>query len=75
MGRRQRRTVLPAAEPVLDQLKYEVAEDLGLLQEIEAKGWGDLTTRDAGRVGGEMVRRMIAAAEESLARERPQRSP
>lgn len=74
MARRQRRTVLPAAEPALDQLKYEVAEDLGLLPEIATKGWGDMTTRDVGRVGGEMVRRMIQAAEGSLARESPERS-
>jgi small acid-soluble spore protein D (minor alpha/beta-type SASP) len=58
----------------LDEYKYEVAEELGIPL---ARGYnGDLTAREAGRIGGhiggrlggQMVRRMIRLAEEQMAR-------
>lgn len=39
----------------LEQFKYEVASELGI------QTGADTTSRDNGRVGGEMVRRMIDA--------------
>lgn len=61
-------SVLPNA--VRDQLKYEVAADLGLLDDIEQKGWADMPTRQLGRIGGKiggnMVKVMIRMAEESM---------
>ena len=62
--------LLPHA--VRDRFKYEVAEELGLLNEIETKGWADMPTRELGRIGGtiggNMVKVMIRHAEETLAR-------
>lgn len=56
---------------VRDKFKYEIASDLGILDEIEQKGWGDMPTRQLGRVGGKiggnMVKVMIKYAEQSLA--------
>lgn len=69
MAKRSRETVVPRAELALDEFKYEVANELGLLEKIKSQGWGEMTTREAGRVGGQMVRRLIQAAEESLADE------
>lgn len=67
---RRGRGLLPAH--VLDRFKYEVAEELGLRDEIEAKGWADMPTRACGAVGGHiggnMVRVMIRYAEEALGR-------
>lgn len=34
--------------------KYELAERFGLTQALLAKGWGGLSARDAGRIGGAM---------------------
>jgi small acid-soluble spore protein F (minor alpha/beta-type SASP) len=63
-------SVLP--NEVRDKFKYEIASDLGLLDEIEQKGWADMPTRQLGRIGGKiggnMVKVMIKHAEESLAR-------
>ncbi|MCY0898296.1 MAG: alpha/beta-type small acid-soluble spore protein [Firmicutes bacterium] len=57
---------------VRDQFKYEIADNLGLTDALQQKGWGDMPTRDLGRVGGKiggnMVKVMIKYAEESLAR-------
>ena len=55
----------------MDQFKYEVASELGLLPKVEQIGWGDMPSRECGRVGGHiggrMVRVMIRHAEEALA--------
>ena len=61
--------VIAESRALLDRLKMEVAEDLNLMNFIEAKhrGYaGNLTTRDTGAVGGHMVKRMIRAAQEAL---------
>lgn len=57
----------------LDRMKYEVAEDLGI--QMNHGYNGDMTTRDAGRIGGQMgghiggqmVKRMIEYAEARMA--------
>jgi small acid-soluble spore protein F (minor alpha/beta-type SASP) len=58
-------------EAVRDRFKYEVAAELGLLEDIAQKGWGDLPTRELGRIGGtiggNMVRVLIRHAEAQLA--------
>ncbi len=66
---RRRRHVLPEAGDALDRFKYEVAEDLGLADDIERRGWENMTTREVGKVGGNMVRRMIERAEREMAGE------
>ncbi len=64
---RRRRHVLPKAEPALDRFKYEVADDLGLKGDIQDRGWENMTTREVGKIGGNMVRRMIERAERDMA--------
>lgn len=66
---RNNETVVREAGPALDRFKREVADELGLLEKVRRVGWGNMTTREAGAVGGHMVRRLIRAAEESLAAE------
>lgn len=64
-----RRPLLPKAERALEHLKHEVAEDLGLDDDIRGRGWGSMTTRDAGKIGGNMVKRLVQKAERDLAQE------
>jgi hypothetical protein len=59
------RHVVPRAEDALDRLKYEVADEVG----VDLGKGGDLTTREAGKVGGQMVKRLIRRAEQDLADE------
>lgn len=63
------RPLLPQSERALDHLKYEVAEDLGLDDDIKERGWGNMTTREVGKIGGNMVKRLIRKAEKDLAEE------
>lgn len=34
-----------------ERLKYEVAEELGLLEKLVEVGWGGLSTRETGLIG------------------------
>nr|WP_122013325.1 alpha/beta-type small acid-soluble spore protein [Maliibacterium massiliense] len=48
----------------MGNLKYEVANELGVNLK---KGYnGDMTSRDAGSIGGGMVQKMINAVERSM---------
>lgn len=35
-----------------EQLKYEIAQELGLLSEVLEHGWKSLSAKDTGRIGG-----------------------
>lgn len=66
MARDRNRTTVPEAGDALDRFKYEVAEELGLRDDIERRGWENMTTREVGRIGGNMVRRMVRFAERNM---------
>lgn len=46
-------------EPLTPQeiLKYEVAEELGLMDKIREGGWKSLTAKESGKIGGMMTTR------------------
>jgi len=63
-GQRTNAPVVPQARQGLERLKQEVAQELGVPNYY---GYlGDIPSRVNGAVGGNMVRRMIAAAEQAL---------
>lgn len=44
-------------DPV-QKLKLEIAAELGLLEKVQKLGWGALSARESGSVGGLMTKRM-----------------
>ncbi|HHU50073.1 MAG: small, acid-soluble spore protein, alpha/beta type [Caldicoprobacterales bacterium] len=63
------RQLVKGAHKALDDMKYEIARELNLpVQQGSEDYWGDLTSADCGRVGGNMLRRLVAMAEDSLAK-------
>jgi len=44
-----------------DIMKYEIAEELGLTQKVNATGWKSLTAKESGRIGGILAKRKKAA--------------
>ncbi|MBO8171708.1 MAG: alpha/beta-type small acid-soluble spore protein [Bacillaceae bacterium] len=52
--------VFPGSRQALDQLKFEIAQEFGV--ELGP----DTTSRANGSVGGEMVKRMVQLAEQSM---------
>ena len=53
-------------EEALDDLKMDVADDVDVPLEENGDN-GDLTARQLGKVGGQMVRRLVRRGEEALA--------
>ena len=41
-----------------EKLKYEIAEELGLLDKVMAEGWKSLSSKETGRIGGIMTKRL-----------------
>ena len=40
-----------------EQLKYEIAEELGLLDKVLSDGWKALSAKETGRIGGLMTKK------------------
>ena len=58
------KAAVPEPKGALDRFKYEVASEIGVPL---TDGYnGDLTSRQNGSVGGEMVRKMIEAQERQM---------
>ncbi len=55
---------VPQAKDAMDRFKMEVANEIGV--NLRDGYNGDLTSREAGSIGGEMVRQMIKKQEESM---------
>ena len=56
---------VPEAREALNQFKYEVANEIGV--PLKQGYNGDLTSAQAGYVGGYMVKKMIEAQEKQMA--------
>ena len=56
---------VPGAKEALNQFKYEVANEIGV--PLKQGYNGDLTSAQAGYVGGYMVKKMIEAQERQMA--------
>ena len=56
--------VVPAAKEALNKFKYEVASEVGV--NLKQGYNGDLSSKDAGKIGGNMVRKMIQQAESQM---------
>ena len=57
---------VPEAKAAMERFKTEVASELGV--NLKEGYNGDLTSKEAGSIGGEMVRRMVKNYEESQLR-------
>ena len=58
------RRLVPEAKESLDKFKYEVASAVGVNLKNGYKG--DISAKDAGRIGGNMVKKMIQQAESQM---------
>lgn len=57
-------SVVPEAKEALNKFKYEVASEVGV--NLKNGYNGDISARDAGKIGGNMVRKMIQQAENQM---------
>ena len=56
--------MVPEARAAMDQFKMEAASEVGV--NLKQGYNGDLTARENGSVGGQMVKKMIKSYEESM---------
>ena len=56
--------LVPEASNAIEKMKYEIASEQGI--SLNNGYNGDITARDAGRIGGNMVKKMIEFAESNL---------
>ncbi len=65
-GQSTNQILVPQAKAAMDQFKWETAKELGIT--VPQGGYmGDLPSRVNGSIGGTMVKKMIALAEQQLA--------
>ena len=60
---------VPEARQAMWNMKHEVAGELGI--NLKQGYNGDLTSKDAGSIGGMMVKKMIEAQERSMSGKAP----
>ncbi len=66
MTNNNNRQVVPEAKAALNQMKLEIANELGL-SNYETVDKGNLTARQNGYVGGYMTKRLVEMAEKQMA--------
>ena len=58
------KVVVPEAKQALNNMKYEIANELGI--NLKQGYNGDMPSRQAGYIGGYMVKRLIEQAERAM---------
>ena len=64
MSKKSNRINVPEAREAMDKFKMEAANEVGV--NLKQGYNGDLTSREAGSVGGQMVKKMIEAYEQGM---------
>ena len=64
MANYSNKKLVPEAMTALDKFKYEVASEVGV--NLKDGYNGDISARDAGRIGGNMVKKMIQQVENNM---------
>ena len=61
---RNKKNLVPEARAALDRFKMEAASEVGV--NLKEGYNGDLTSKQAGSVGGQMVKKMISSYEQNM---------
>ena len=64
MANSSNKKLVPEAMTALDKFKYEVASEVGV--SLKDGYNGNISARDAGRIGGNMVKKLIQQAENQM---------
>ena len=64
MASNSSKTLVPEAKASLEKFKYEVVSEVGV--NLKNGYNGDISAKDAGRIGGNMVKKLIQQAENNM---------
>lgn len=56
MAKREKKIDLSNLKPE-EEMKYEIAKELGYLDKVLSSGWKSLTAKESGRIGGLITKR------------------
>ncbi len=65
------KTVVPGAKQALNQMKLEIANELGMTN-YQQMDKGNLTARENGYVGGYMTKKLVEMAEKQMSGQQQQ---
>lgn len=57
MGEKRKKPIKLEELDENEKMKYEIAEELGLLDKVLKDGWKTLTSKETGRIGGLVTKR------------------
>ncbi len=43
---------------LIEDLKMEIAAELGIIEQVRSQGWHSLSPRDSGKIGGKLSQRL-----------------
>jgi small acid-soluble spore protein D (minor alpha/beta-type SASP) len=66
-GQKKNTLLVPEASKAMYQFKYELANEVGIQNQIQGDYWGNISSRDCGSVGGAMTRQVWQQYQQSLA--------
>lgn len=52
MSRKKEKPIVLSELTKEEKMKYEIAEELGLLDKVMEQGWKALSSKETGRIGG-----------------------
>lgn len=52
MSRKKEKAIVLSELTKEEKMKYEIAEELGLLDKVMEQGWKSLSSKETGRIGG-----------------------
>lgn len=64
MANNSNQKVVPGAKEALNKMKYEIASQVGV--NLKQGYNGDISSKDAGKVGGNITKKLIQMAEQQL---------
>ena len=64
MANNRNQKLVPEAMSALDKFKYEVASEVGV--NLKDGYNGEISAKDAGKIGGQMVKKVIEQAERNM---------
>ncbi len=64
MANNNNKKAVPGAENALNKMKYEIASQVGV--NLKQGYNGDISSKDAGKVGGNITKKLIQMAEQQL---------
>ena len=64
MANTSNKKLVPEAMSALNKFKHEVASEVGV--NLKDGYNGDISAKDAGKIGGQMVKKMIEQAERNM---------